>query len=244
MKFIIKALKNPLILGIIFTLSLFLIHAFLSNLIHDPAIIRALRPIRDILFFPLMIIVENKSDIFCWLAKFTPLDHGRCIMPTGPGLNTPEGPPNWFEWTINITALVAITFYYTIIFKIAKILIMKKTLIILSALILLGCQQTYTLENFTVEYPENYSIVESTSQEEPTIIEGENGKIEIYDTNNFDTEIIHGYSSSGLEEYEAILVPKEKITKENYEIWLYYIADDDQTKTELQNIADSIIIKH
>ncbi len=125
MKFIIKALKNPLILGIIFTSLLFVIHALLSNLIHNPAIIRALRPIRDILFFPLMTIVENKSNIFCWLAKFTPLDHGRCIMPTGPGLNMPEGPPNWFEWTINITSIAVLTIYYTIIFKIAKTLLKK-----------------------------------------------------------------------------------------------------------------------
>jgi len=39
--------------------------------------------------------------------------------------------------------------------------------------------------------------------------------MEIFDPEDFDGERIHGFSSSGLEEHEYKLVPKEKLKKEN-----------------------------
>jgi uncharacterized membrane protein len=105
--------------------------------------------------------------------------------------------------------------------------------------------ETYSSDEFKVKYPEDYSVSDSTNKDRLVIIEGDDNKgmVKIYNTNELDTELIHGYSSSGLEEFESKLVPKEKITKENYEIWLFYTENDDETKSELQDIADSITIK-
>lgn len=110
---------------------------------------------------------------------------------------------------------------------------------------LLITHETYSSDEFTIKYPEDYSVSESTNKDRLIVIEGDDkkGRIEIYNINNFETERIHGYSSSGLEEFESKLVPKEKITKENYEIWLFYSENDEETKSELQDISDTLKIK-
>jgi hypothetical protein len=113
-----SSIKKSVLLGIIFTILIFIIHGFFSFFINDLGIIRLLRPIRDILFFPFILIVDHTFEIFCWIAKIGPLDYGRCIVPTGPGLNMPEGAPSWFEWSVFISSFIILIFYYISIFKI------------------------------------------------------------------------------------------------------------------------------
>jgi hypothetical protein len=112
-----KNLKKTLLPAIAFIIIIFLVHGFFSYFVNDTNVIRALKPIRDILFFPLMIITENTFEIYCWIAKIGLLEHGRCIVPTGPGINMAEGPPSWFGWSTFISSLILMVIYYTVIFK-------------------------------------------------------------------------------------------------------------------------------
>ena len=117
-----KKFKSPISFGIIFTVLIFLVHMFFSYFIDNRNIIILLRPIRDFLFFPFLLLVNNVSEMYCWFAKIAFFDYGRCIVPTGPGLNMPIGPPEFFELTIFAFAVIAIAVYYIIVFKIIVIL--------------------------------------------------------------------------------------------------------------------------
>ena len=115
------------------------------------------------------------------------------------------------------------------------------TTIFLIILIFTGCQntnlETYSSNQYSFNYQNSYSILE---EENVLTIQGEKGRIEIFNADDFDGERIHGYSSSGLEEFEYKFVAKEKLTKESYSIWLFYMQDDEETAKELKNIYKSI----
>ncbi len=127
---------------------------------------------------------------------------------------------------------------------------MKKSftsiLVIISILIFTGCQRTkpelYSSEEYNFEYPVNYII--STNNDNVLVVQGETGRVEIFDTNDFEGERIHGYSSSGLEEFEYEFVPKLKLSKENYSIWLFYMEEDLETKKEIERIYNSFTINN
>ena len=62
--------------------------------------------------------------------------------------------------------------------------------------------------------------------------------LEIFKKSDFEDRI-HGYSSSGLEEFEHKLVPKQKKIVGDYELWLFYHEEDEGTKKDVLAIADS-----
>ena len=111
-------IKSPIFLGTFFTVLLFGAHFFFSYFVDNKNIIIFLRPIRDFLFFPFFLLVENVFEIYCWLAMHGFGDYGRCLMPTGKGLNMPIGEPGYFELVVFALALIVITVYYIIIFKV------------------------------------------------------------------------------------------------------------------------------
>lgn len=111
------------------------------------------------------------------------------------------------------------------------------TLFILSACNL----QSYSNDQYTIDYPEEYTIQEPSPDYDVLTIRGKKGRIEIFKAK--DEIRIHGYSSSGLEEYEAEYVPKEKLSHDGYSIWLFYNKNDEDAQEELQEIADSFEIK-
>lgn len=117
---------------------------------------------------------------------------------------------------------------------------------VLSFAFAMACQaadlKTYSSADYSFQYPTSYSIKEPTLQSKVLIVRGDEGRIEIFKTSDFGTRI-HGFSSSGQEEYEAKLVPKEKIKNGNYEIWLFYTITDEKTKKEVQKIAQSMKLK-
>jgi hypothetical protein len=114
-----QTFKKPLLLALGFTLLIILIHLAFSYSEIDRDIIRTLRPIRDILFFPYVFINRNISEIYCFLAKFGIFDYGRCIAPGGWGIaSIPDGPPSWFNNMVHVLSLVILVAYYTIVFKI------------------------------------------------------------------------------------------------------------------------------
>ncbi len=123
----------------------------------------------------------------------------------------------------------------------------SKTLAItIITFLLIGCQsanlQTYSSDELTLEHPSLYSIIEPTDSLPVLTIQGETGRVEIFKTSDFDGERIHGYSSSGLEEFEAELVPKQKLAIDNFTIWLFYTQGDNQTAAEIHNIYESLTI--
>ena len=115
------------------------------------------------------------------------------------------------------------------------------TTTILSVAIFSGCQlstvSTYSSADYTFEYPATYIVAEPTDSSDVLVVNGKGGRVEI-----FQRERIHGYSSSGLEEFEADLVPKEKSEVDGYTVWIFYQQDDEETKESLQEIVDSIEI--
>lgn len=117
--------------------------------------------------------------------------------------------------------------------------------IVLSANLLIT-HETFESKSISIKYPKDYYVSEYTDRDSLIIIEDEEDggeRIEIYDTDQYDFDLIHGFSSSGLEEFESELVPKEKITKEHFEIWLFYNKDSIETKNTFHEIVESIKIK-
>ena len=106
-----------------------------------------------------------------------------------------------------------------------------------------GIMKTYSSNDYAFQYPATYSLKEPTQSSPVLVIEGENGRVEIFKSSNFgELGCIHGFSSSGLEIHEAKHVPKEKLSVEDYELWLFYLKDDEGTKHEVQTIAGSLIL--
>ncbi len=101
--------------------------------------------------------------------------------------------------------------------------------------------KTFDHDFCSIHYPENYSV-DLDENQRVIIIGGEKGRVEIFRSSDFG-ERIHGFSSSGMEEYECKLVPKEKTRKGELEIWLFYHRDDNSTKDELRDLLTLIIPK-
>lgn len=127
------------------------------------------------------------------------------------------------------------------------------SLIAITTLIFSGCVstnlQTYSSNKYSFQYPQNYSIEEPTESLPALVVKGEKGRIEIFKNTDFTDPVSkalgersHEYSSSGVEEFESQYVPKEKLKVNDYDIWIFYLAPDDQTKNELNNIVKSITI--
>ncbi len=97
---------------------------------------------------------------------------------------------------------------------------------------------TYSNEHFTIDVPDEYPVSEPTGSNPVHVVRGPRGRIEIFRRSDFEDRI-HGYSSSGLEEFESKLVPKQKKIVGDYELWTFYHAEDEGTKAEILAIADS-----
>lgn len=106
----------------------------------------------------------------------------------------------------------------------------------------LSCQagdlKTYSSSYYTLQYPQSYAVTEPNPLSKVLVVKGTKGRVEIFKTSDFGNRL-HGFSSSGQEEFEAKLVPKEKIKKGEFEVWLFYTSTDEKTKEEVQGIARS-----
>ncbi len=116
-----------------------------------------------------------------------------------------------------------------------------------TALLFTGCNVitniNYSNELFSLNHPDHYSTQRS---DDKTSVTTEKGHLEIFKTSSFEDnplgEPIHGYSSSGLDEFESKLVPKEKLEKDVFTVWLFYAEGDEDTKKELHSIFDSFSV--
>jgi hypothetical protein len=98
--------------------------------------------------------------------------------------------------------------------------------------------QNYKSDLYSFEYPNSYSVDHQDGG--ILAIKSENGRIEIFEKES--EERIHGFSSSGIEEFEKELVPKGKLEVDGYEIWLFYEEGDGKVQEELQEIVDTFQI--
>jgi len=129
-----------------------------------------------------------------------------------------------------------------LLFSIPQIILLV-LLAILHFIMSLLPMQIYNSDEIFLHYPENYTI-EAATEENPVLsITGENGRIEIFNPEDFDGMRIHGFSSSGEEEFEADLVPKEKLTEDGWEIWVFFEEGDETTQSELMEVVESFEIK-
>lgn len=127
---------------------------------------------------------------------------------------------------------------------------MRKTLLVFSliasSILVMACQPKgltqYTTEEYSFQHPTEYSIEEKMDGSAPyLLVQTENGKLEIFKTGDFSGVRMHGFSSSGLEEFEAQLVPKEKLTSGEFEFWLFYPKEDEKTQAGLHDIVRSFV---
>ena len=106
----------------------------------------------------------------------------------------------------------------------------------------------YTSETYSFKYPgDDYSIVPPTTPFPVLTIEkARNKRAEIFQLSTFHDR---SWGFDGTETQENIdgYVPKETLTVKSgdtqYDVWLYYVENDTQTKAELHNLFDSIVIK-
>ncbi len=103
--------------------------------------------------------------------------------------------------------------------------------------------KNYSSKYYTFQYPKSYSIEEPTESSRVLAIRGEKGRIEIFKMNDFSGERITGASSTGFEEFEYKYTPKMKYIIEDYAIWIFYLAKDQETEEELNNIYNSFKLK-
>ena len=112
--------------------------------------------------------------------------------------------------------------------------------------VLSGCNfismQTYTSDSYTIEYPETFTLIEPTDEEKVLMVRGEVGRLEIFKNSDFEPQRIHGFSSSGEDEFEYKLVPKEKIDLGEHTAWVFYPQGDDATKGAYGKIVQSLKI--
>jgi len=131
--------------------------------------------------------------------------------------------------------------------------LLQSLIIFLSIIIFSGCQsenlKIYSSDKYSFKYPSTYLIKEANEFFPALTVKGNKGRIEIFNKNDFQDplslalgERAHDYSSSGLEEFEAEYVPKNKYKKGEFGIWLFYKENDKTTKKELQDIFKSIKI--
>lgn len=110
--------------------------------------------------------------------------------------------------------------------------------------------KTYASAQYSFQYPQGYAIEESTELPPVLVVRGNKGRVEIFKNADFKDPItkkegvrLHGYSSSGFDEYESELVPKEKLDIGGYGVWLFYRKGDVQTMEEVRGIFTSIQVK-
>jgi len=103
--------------------------------------------------------------------------------------------------------------------------------------------KTYSSEYYTFSYPKPYKVKEPTESSKVLAVKGKRGRVEIFKMDDFGGERITGLSSTGYEEYEYKFTPKEQYLIEDYTIWIFYLANDNETKEELKNIYTSFKLK-
>lgn len=108
----------------------------------------------------------------------------------------------------------------------------------------------YSSARYGFQYSAGYDVEESKELPFVLVVRGSKGRVEIFKNSDFKDPLTkkegvrsHGYSSSGFDEYEAELVPKEKLDIGGHGVWLFYRKDDVQTMEEVRKIFASLQVK-
>ncbi len=104
--------------------------------------------------------------------------------------------------------------------------------------------QTYSDENYSFEYPQNYQIKEEIEPERIDVI-GENGKLSIFQLKSPSGERVTELGFGGTDPEN--IPEKMKIIIKNkqdwFDVWLYYDPSNETTEEELLAIYNSIELK-
>lgn len=119
--------------------------------------------------------------------------------------------------------------------KILYVIMAVLTIFLIYLLYVANSCQTYDGEVYSFEYPNEYFIEHQDNG--ILIVEGKNGRAEIFKKE--EEERVHGFSSSGAEEFEKEFVPKEKLAVDDYEILLFYEEGDEGTAQALRRIPET-----
>ncbi len=108
----------------------------------------------------------------------------------------------------------------------------------------------YSSAQYGFQYSAGYVVEESKELPFVLVVRGSKGRVEIFKNSDFKDPLtkkegvrLHGYSSSGFDEYESELVPKEKLDIGGHGVWLFYRKGDAQTMEEVRGIFTSIQVK-
>jgi hypothetical protein len=107
--------------------------------------------------------------------------------------------------------------------------------------------ESYTSELYSLNYPKGYTItLPIPGFPVLTIGKAPNQRMEIFQMKDFGDRPF-GFTGEETQEDIDGYVPKEKLIvgsgEKQYDIWLFYSENDDQTKEELNSIVDSMVIK-
>lgn len=94
----------------------------------------------------------------------------------------------------------------------------------------------YYSRDLSLRYPSDYKVIPPSLSSPVLIIEGESGKIEIFNRDDY----ISRYRQEGYLSDENI--PQEILSLGLFDIWLFYKDDDQKTKQELEKIVESIYL--
>lgn len=104
---------------------------------------------------------------------------------------------------------------------------------------ILSTTNKFTADGYNVSYPDDYTV--SQTKEGVTVMEGENGRVEIFKETQTGLRL-SGSSSSGLDEFEWKLSPKEEKQIGEYTVWSFYPSDNQSAKKEIESIVQSLEI--
>lgn len=103
--------------------------------------------------------------------------------------------------------------------------------------------QTYSDENYSFEYPQNYQIKKEIEPERIDVV-GENGKLSIFQAKSPSGERVTQFGFGGTDPEN---IPKKMRDIKNeqtwFDVWLYYDASDKTTEEELLAIYETIELK-
>lgn len=112
--------------------------------------------------------------------------------------------------------------------------------------------KTYSSDKYSFRYPadyiieKNFGIGKETDSLSILAVKKDGGRLEIFQMKDFGDRA-YGIEIEASEKEIDDYIPKESLSvgtrDQKYDVWLFYNKDDSQTKKELHDIFDSIIVK-
>ena len=108
--------------------------------------------------------------------------------------------------------------------------------------------RVYSSDSYSLRYGKDYKIIEPIAPFPALNIEkAGNKRLEVFQMTDFPGGRPWGFTGEETQEEIDSYIPREQLTvgvgDKAYDVWLFYGANDNQTKAELHTIFDSLTIK-